>query len=430
MNKVRRIIAVALASVLAGANITLLAQRRRATPPANRSVSGSESRLTGVYRLDVASSDDPRTVAQRATNELPLGERPRAYEELVSRLEPPYQIAIERRGSTIGIASTRAPLITFNADGREHLEQAADGHTVRTRAVLYGDQLMVSSSGSRDDEFNVNFDPVDNGRRLRITRRIYASQLRQPVIVVGIYNKISSIARWGVYGEPVPPASPTVARNTTRSSPSDNRRNTPPPAPPMIRSRPAQPSPQPERRPDVYVLVIPNGARFVATLNNNLSTAQSREGDRFTLTVREPVQYEGATIEGYVSNVHPAGRITGRSEMALNFESIRLRDGRTAGFAGYIESVRAVGGEDVRVNSESSGNVQEGDSQTDRTVERTAIGAAVGAIIGAIAGGGKGAAIGAIVGAGAGAGSVYAQGRDELELMSGTEMTIRTRRLR
>jgi hypothetical protein len=49
----------------------------------------------------------------------------------------------------------------------------------------------------------------------------------------------------------------------------------------------------------------------------------------------------------------------------------------------------------------------------------------VGAIIGAIAGGGKGAAIGAILGAGGGAGSVYVQGRNELELGRGTEITIR-----
>ena len=49
----------------------------------------------------------------------------------------------------------------------------------------------------------------------------------------------------------------------------------------------------------------------------------------------------------------------------------------------------------------------------------------MGAIIGAIAGGGKGAAIGAILGAGAGAGSVYAQGRNDLDLPRGSEVSIR-----
>ncbi|HEV7844174.1 MAG TPA: YMGG-like glycine zipper-containing protein, partial [Pyrinomonadaceae bacterium] len=79
-------------------------------------------------------------------------------------------------------------------------------------------------------------------------------------------------------------------------------------------------------------------------------------------------------------------------------------------------------GENVRVDNE--GSVRD-DNQTNRTIQRTAIGTAVGAVIGAIAGGGKGAAIGAVVGAGAGAGSVYVQGRDDLDLRNGTELTIR-----
>ena len=169
---------------------------------------------------------------------------------------------------------------------------------------------------------------------------------------------------------------------------------------------------------------IPSGTLVTATLDQDLSTKTSREGDRFTMTVREPSQYEGATIEGTISQTQSSGRVSGRSEMTFNLERIRLRDGRTSNFAGIVEGVRtAEGGGNVRVDNE--GAVREGDSQTQRTAERAAIGTAVGALIGAIAGGGKGAAIGAVVGAGGGAGSVYVQGRDELELRSGTEVTIR-----
>jgi len=138
--------------------------------------------------------------------------------------------------------------------------------------------------------------------------------------------------------------------------------------------------------------------------------------------VRSPSQYEGATIEGFVSSVNRGGRITGRSEMTLNFDTIRLSDGRSYRFAGILENVRTPNGDVVRVDNE--GAVRESD-QTNKTIQRTAIGTAVGAIIGAIAGGGKGAAIGAVVGAGAGAGSVYVQGRNDLELTSGTEITVR-----
>ena len=114
--------------------------------------------------------------------------------------------------------------------------------------------------------------------------------------------------------------------------------------------------------------------------------------------------------------------------MTLDFSQIRMRDGRTAGFVGFIENVRSVEGEDVRVDREGTTTVEERDSRTNRTAQRAAIGAAVGAIIGAIAGGGKGAAIGAAIGAGAGASSVYIQGRDELVLRSGTELTVRASR--
>jgi uncharacterized protein YcfJ len=98
-----------------------------------------------------------------------------------------------------------------------------------------------------------------------------------------------------------------------------------------------------------------------------------------------------------------------------------MRDGRSYRFAGVLDSVRNSQGEVVKIDNE--GSVRD-DSQTTKTAQRAAIGTAVGAIIGAIAGGGKGAAIGAIVGAGGGAGSVYVQGRDDLTLTRGTELTI------
>ncbi|HKG14608.1 MAG TPA: YMGG-like glycine zipper-containing protein, partial [Pyrinomonadaceae bacterium] len=87
------------------------------------------------------------------------------------------------------------------------------------------------------------------------------------------------------------------------------------------------------------------------------------------------------------------------------------------------QSVRAMNGENVQIDNE--GTVRDDSSQGTKTAQRAAIGSAVGAIIGAIAGGGKGAVIGAVLGGGAGAGSVYVQGSEDLNLMSGTEVTVR-----
>ena len=341
------------------------------------------NRLTGTYRLDASRSDDPRDAAERATRTLPYADRQRTLDALTARLESPDRLAIERRGRTVIIASSRSPQITFEADGRESVEQMPNGQTIRARATLNGEQLVVTTTGNRGSDYEVTFNPIDNGRRLSVTRRITTDNLNRPVVVQSTYDKISEIAQFDIYdgGSAVP---------STGATSGD--------------------------------FVVPNGTTLVAVLNDNLTTAQARDGDRFTMTVQSPTQFEGAVIEGHVTDVSRSGRILGRSGMTFNFDSIRLRDGRTYKFAGFVQNVRTASGETVNVDNE--GTVQEGDSRGSTTAQRAAIGTALGALIGAIAGGGKGAAIGAIIGAGAGAGSVYVQGRDDLELLSGTEVTV------
>ena len=117
-----------------------------------------------------------------------------------------------------------------------------------------------------------------------------------------------------------------------------------------------------------------------------------------------------------------SGRANGRSQMSFSFDSIRMQNGQTHAFDGVVEGVRTAAGKNVQVDNEGGARDS---NQTQTTVLRTAIGGGVGAIIGAIVGGGKGAAIGAGIGAGAGIGSVYIQGRDDLDLASGSQVTIR-----
>ena len=338
--------------------------------------------LTGTYRLNTSRSDDPARSADDAIRSFPYRDRQRLRDQVVARLESPDQMAIELRGREVTLASSRAPQISFVADGVERTESSNAGRSIRARATLTGDQLLVSSTGEAGNQFNVTFDPIDNGRAMQVIRRIYVNGLSRPVEVRSIYDKISDVARFDINSGPEPYATDSTAG-----------------------------------------FVIPNGETLVAVLNNGLTTETARQGDRFTAVVRQPGQYEAATIEGHVSNVQRSGRVTGRSELTLSFDTIRLRDGRSYRFAGILEGARNGRGERVAIDNE--GAVRD-DSQTDRTVQRTAIGTAVGAIIGAIAGGGKGAAIGAILGAGGGAGSVYVQGRDDLKLEPGTELTIRS----
>ena len=350
-------------------------------------VNTASNRLTGTYRLDATRSNDARAIADRATRSLPYRNRQRTLDALTARLESPTTLAIDRRGRSVTIASSRAQQFTFEANGLETVETGASGRTVRVRSVLNGDQLVVTSTGDRNSDFSVTFDPIENGRRLRVTRRISDINLTTPVVVESIYDKTSDVAQLDIYNSgPGYSGTGTGAISTNGD------------------------------------FIVADGTQIVAVLNNDLSTQATRENDRFTMTVRDPNQYEGATINGYITGVNRSGRISGRSEMTLNFESITLRNGQTYRFSGIPESVRTANGDTIRVDNE--GSVRD-NNRTTTTAQRAGIGGAVGAIIGAIAGGGKGAAIGAIVGAGAGAGSVYIQGKDDLELVSGTEVTLR-----
>jgi hypothetical protein len=338
------------------------------------------NRLTGTYRIDSSRSDDVMRTVNRAIRGLSAVEQQRLRQRVSNRLSAPEMLAIERRGRNITIASSLAPVATFEADGRERIEPTPRGRNVRVKASLVGDQLVVSSTGERGNDYRVTFDALGTGQQLRVTRRIDIERLARPVTVNSYYNKTSEVAQLDLYtGTP-------IGRNP--------------------------------RGP----FGVQDGVELVAVLNNGLTTRQSREGERFSMAVRSPSTYDGAVIEGYVSRVDRSTRVSGREELSLSFERIRMRNGSTYNFDGQIVSVRTPNGEDVRVDNE--GTVSERTSQTTETVTRTGIGAALGALLGAIAGGGKGAAIGAGIGAGAGAGSVFIQGRDNLELLSGTEFTI------
>ncbi|HVF68558.1 MAG TPA: hypothetical protein VM914_12890 [Pyrinomonadaceae bacterium] len=351
-----------------------------------------ENRLTGTFRLVPSMSDNATTVADNATRNLPYADRARVREQLLRRLDAPEMLAIERNGNSVTIASSRAPQTTFVANAGENREQLPNGAYSRVSSTIVGDRLVVSSAGNRETDFTVTFDPIEGGRRLRVTRQIWNSTLgANPLTVANVYDRTSDVAEWNVYNGSTAGYGQTGGYNNNNTASGG--------------------------------FIVPDGETLNARLDTDLSTRTASVGDRFTMTVVTPGQFEGATIEGRIASVNRSGRVTGRSDMSLNFDTIRLRNGSTHQFAGFVQSVRAMNGENVQIDNE--GTVRDDSSQGTKTAQRAAIGSAVGAIIGAIAGGGKGAVIGAVLGGGAGAGSVYVQGSEDLNLLSGTEVTVR-----
>jgi hypothetical protein len=368
---------------LAGAYNVALNWRYRQWPESTTGsiYQGYDAMLTGTFRLNQAMSNNPMTIADSAVRDLSYGERQRVYDNLINRLTPPEMIAVERHGNSMTLASTRSPQVTLDVDGQERVETYPDGRVTHVRANFTGGELKVVSNGDRTNDFTATFTPLDNGRRLLVTREIYAERLARPVMVQSYYDRTADVAEWNVYNGPV---------YTGRAS---------------------------------TTFVIPDGTELVAVLNKDLSTRYTPNGESFTMRVTSPAAYRGAILEGHVTEVNRSGRLSGRSQMTFNFDRIRMPDSRSYQFAGIVENVNTHNDESARVDNE--GAVREDESRTNTTLERTGIGTAIGALIGAIAGGGKGAAIGAVVGAGAGAGSVYVQGSDDLRLMRGTDFTIR-----
>ncbi len=352
--------------------------------------------LSGTYELDNSRSES----TDQIISETNVNQSQR--QDLEEKLEAPEPIAIDVRGNQVTLASSKAAPVTVIADGREKTERDANGRTIRLKATLNGQQLTVSSLGG-DTDYTITFLSQDNGRTLKVTRRITTEYLQQTVFADSIYNKTDSIAKLGIEtGGQDNSSGGTYSDNDTGSTGSYG---TPPTAVPG--------------RTGEYI--VPNGTVITGLLENMIDTKVSQNNDRFRLTVQSPDEFRGATIEGYLTGVGRSGRVSGSSNVTFNFQTIKLRNGRTYDFAGFLQSIKDQNGKVVKVDTEGTAK---GDSQTRETVKRGGIGAGIGALIGAIAGGGKGAAIGAVLGGGAGAGSVIAQGRDDVQLMQGSMITI------
>ncbi len=338
-----------------------------------------DTRLTGTYRLNTSQSDDVNDVVGRAIGVYQANQRPNLSTNLQRRLASPEMLAIEKRSQEVTIASSNSPQVNFQVDGAARTETTNNGRIIKVTASNYYDGVALSYEGDRINDFYVNFIPQSNGQ-LRVVRRVYLENRNETITVASVYDKTDKVARFS-----------DVNNNNQNSGSLSND------------------------------FIIPNNTRLTAVLRTPISTKVSKDGDRFRMEITSPSQFDGAIIEGRVVKAERSGQVTGRANVSLDFDTIRLQNGTTYKFAGIVDEVTMANGDKVSVTNE--GTVRDS-SQTTKTVTRAGIGAAIGALIGAIAGGGSGAAIGAGIGAGAGAGSVVLQGRDDIELTDGAQFMI------
>ena len=270
----------------------------RSTQTSTRTSSVSTSDLTGTYKLDTSRSEN----TDQIISETNVGGTQR--QDLQTKLEAPDQLAIFIRGNEVTLASSKASPVTFMADGSEKSETDANGRTIRLRSTLKGQDLTIASLGG-DSDYTIVFSPTDNGRTLKVTRRITTSYLNQTVFADSVYIKTDPVAGLGIDTSGQDAASGNGGWSSNDNSTGGNN-NT---GGSNNGGSPTYPSP----RAGDYV--VPNGTIIIAQLENNIDTKLSQNNDHFRMTVQSPLDYRGAVIEGHVTGVGRSGRVSGSSNL-------------------------------------------------------------------------------------------------------------------
>jgi type IV secretion system protein VirB10 len=178
--------------------------------------------------------------------------------------------------------------------------------------------------------------------------------------------------------------------------------------------------------------VLETGTRIPLSLINSISTKNSAEGDRVYLESVFPIMVKGRVIvppgsyvSGTITEVKRPGRVKGRGELYLRFDSLVLPNGITRDFRGRVGGLDGNSGDEL---DRGEGKIKsEGNKGGDvRTVgEAAGVGTSVGVIAGSAAGhAGMGAGIGAGAGAAAGLLGVLLTRGPDVVLTRGTTMEM------
>lgn len=178
------------------------------------------------------------------------------------------------------------------------------------------------------------------------------------------------------------------------------------------------------------VYTVPAGTRIPLQLINSVSTKTATVGDRVYLQTNFPFGAEGkilipagSYVSATVTSVKRAGKMKGKAELYIRFDSMTLPNGVTRDFRA---TVSALDGSNPGRVDKAEGKI-EGEANKGGDAVKVGEAAAWGTMIGGVAGrSGMGAGIGAAAGAAAGlAGVLMSRGPDAiLERGSTVEMVI------
>jgi hypothetical protein len=175
---------------------------------------------------------------------------------------------------------------------------------------------------------------------------------------------------------------------------------------------------------------VDTGARIPLNLINSISTKSAEPGDRVYLETAFPIVIDGTIVippgsyvAGTVTSVKRAGKVKGRAELFVRFDSLTLPNGVTRDLRGTVNKLDGTSSEQV----DKDEGVIKGDGGKGDDAVRVGEAAGWGTTIGAVAGRSvKGAGIGAAAGATAGlVGVLMSRGPDAvLERGTTIEMVL------
>ena len=172
-------------------------------------------------------------------------------------------------------------------------------------------------------------------------------------------------------------------------------------------------------------LVVPAGTTIPLKLTNRVTTKTAKDGDGVYATTTFPITVDnkivvpiGSYVRGKVTEVRQPGRVTGKAELTLSFQTLILPSGITIPIYTSLGSI----GEGEGKTDE---NTVKGEGSKGKDAGTVATGAATGAGVGGIGSRtAKGVGIGAAGGAAVGVASVLLTRGKDLVLEPGTSLEI------
>lgn len=298
--------------------------------------------------------------------------------------------------------------VVYPLDHRSEKRQAGNA-SMNTVTKWEGDALLVNTLVSGPANYTVmeRWERSRDGSTLKIHRTI-----------VRMSGETESLLVYERPGAPVITKAPDAPANAEGMP----RRT-------WARAEPAAAS-DPQAPAQASDYVVQAGTRVLLRLTNAVNTKTAAVGDRVYLQTAVPVFVNGrlviprgSYVTGTITETHRAGRVKGRSELSVRFDSITLPNGVNRDLAARPSAADAQGNlERKEGRIEGEGN-KGGDART--VGQTTAAGAGIGTLAGAASGHlGMGAGIGAAAGAAAGLGRVFGSRGPDVMLRAGTTMEM------